>query len=126
MPLAPGCNRCKAEQWQRDGRGLWAKRACTGLASHGGSHSFGLWEHNPQTQNPTDELLAALRALVEIYGPSTDYGAPTAARRSTRRRCSEQSSQRSARRPAARTARKGDGHRPRIRSDLGRNARTSV
>jgi hypothetical protein len=73
MPLAPGCNRCKAEQWQRDGRGLWAKRACTGLASHGGSHSFGLWEHNPQTQNPTDELLAALRALVEIYGPSTDY-----------------------------------------------------
>lgn len=78
-PLAPGCNKCKAEEWQRDGRGLWARRACNDLASHGGRHSFGLWEHNQQPPSGEIErdLLAALndmRCRIKAWRIDADAG----------------------------------------------------
>lgn len=39
---------CLAEEWVRDGRGLWAMRACQYYAKHGKSHSFGSWRYNVQ------------------------------------------------------------------------------
>jgi hypothetical protein len=38
--------RCKAEEWHRDGRGLWAMRACVRDTQHGGRHEFGVWRYN--------------------------------------------------------------------------------
>ena len=37
---------CLAEEWHRDGRGLWAMRVCHGSARHGGRHLFGAWRYN--------------------------------------------------------------------------------
>jgi len=37
---------CKAEEWQRDGRGLWAMRRCLGGQGHAARHSFTAWEYN--------------------------------------------------------------------------------
>lgn len=40
-------NRCLAQEWQRDGRGLWAMRHCTYDAQHRGkSHFYGPWQYN--------------------------------------------------------------------------------
>jgi hypothetical protein len=37
---------CLAEQWHRDGRGLWAMRACINKAKHSQSHVFHRWTYN--------------------------------------------------------------------------------
>jgi hypothetical protein len=37
---------CLAQEWQRDGRGLWAMCACQYYQGHGKSHSFGQWKYN--------------------------------------------------------------------------------
>jgi hypothetical protein len=39
---------CLAEEWQRDGRGLWAMRACRYYEKHGKPHDFGSWRYNVQ------------------------------------------------------------------------------
>ncbi len=39
---------CKAEEWNRDGRGLWAERHCTDKRSHVGRHRFSAWRYNVQ------------------------------------------------------------------------------
>jgi hypothetical protein len=39
---------CLAEEWQRDGRGLWARRTCRLWAPHGNRHDFSSWEYNVQ------------------------------------------------------------------------------
>jgi hypothetical protein len=38
--------RCKAEEWQRDGRGLWAMRACRHFYQHSTPHDFEPWRYN--------------------------------------------------------------------------------
>lgn len=37
---------CKAEEWQRDGRGLWATRSCISHHGHRSSHTFEPWRYN--------------------------------------------------------------------------------
>jgi hypothetical protein len=50
---------CLAEEWHRDGRGLWAMRACINKAKHGGriggAHVFSAWRYNvhpPSVERP--------------------------------------------------------------------------
>jgi hypothetical protein len=38
---------CKAEEWQRDGRGLWAMRTCEIHGEHS-RHLFGRWRYHVQ------------------------------------------------------------------------------
>jgi hypothetical protein len=37
---------CLAQEWQRDGRGLWAMRACQYYGGHTVGHAFGSWRYN--------------------------------------------------------------------------------
>lgn len=68
--LAPGCNRCLAEEWVRDGRGLWAMRECTGLAKHGGRHSFTAW--HCYMKPPGHEVYGYLSRLFLHYAPQCE------------------------------------------------------
>jgi hypothetical protein len=43
-----GLRACLAEEWHRDGRGLWARRTCRLWAPHGNRHDFSSWEYNVQ------------------------------------------------------------------------------
>ena len=36
---------CRAEEWQRDGRGLWAMRTCISHEGHQSEHTFGQWRY---------------------------------------------------------------------------------
>lgn len=54
---------CVAEEWQRDGRGLWAMRRCRNLAGHSSRHDFAAWEY--YVQPPGVAALAAERAARE-------------------------------------------------------------
>jgi len=62
---------CKAEEWVRDGRGLWAMRRCMSAPSHGGRHLFTSWTYNVQPPGQSSErarqqgLKKALIDLVE-------------------------------------------------------------
>ena len=71
---------CKAEEWQRDGRGLWAMRACINHPEHGERHVFSAWRYNVKppsvgavdphatstgTQSPREESSSSSRAIVE-------------------------------------------------------------
>jgi len=46
--------RCLAQEWVRDGRGLWAKRACRNDAGHVTPHQFAAWQYNVGA--PPDQL----------------------------------------------------------------------
>lgn len=37
---------CKAEEWHRDGRGLWAMRSCISHDGHKSAHTFEPWRYN--------------------------------------------------------------------------------
>ncbi len=56
---------CLAREWQRDGRGLWAMRACQYYQGHGKSHSFGQWKYNVA---PLEALLGRLPADHAVSG----------------------------------------------------------
>jgi hypothetical protein len=58
---------CPAEEWHRDGRGLWAVRRCRNWHTQKGSpHSFTQWEYNAQPPGLTEQSRQqeALRALL--------------------------------------------------------------
>lgn len=37
---------CPAEEWHRDGRGLWATRSCISAQGHQSPHTFEPWRYN--------------------------------------------------------------------------------
>jgi hypothetical protein len=43
--------KCFAQEWQRDGRGLWAMRRCRYFYQHVGKHDFDSWRYNVQPPN---------------------------------------------------------------------------
>jgi hypothetical protein len=60
-PAAEGARpdgQCQAEEWVRDGRGLWAMRVCRRAAGHGARHEFTSWYLNV---NPPSTLALAAR-----------------------------------------------------------------
>lgn len=47
---------CVAEEWHRDGRGLWAMRRCISHQGHDSSHTFEPWRYDvdpPQSRSQT-------------------------------------------------------------------------
>jgi hypothetical protein len=58
-PTSPGGSGeapCPAEEWHRDGRGLWAVRRCRNWHTQKGSpHSFTQWEYNAQPPGLTEQ-----------------------------------------------------------------------
>ena len=54
-PLSDPPVACLAEEWHRDGRGLWARRVCRNWGKHP-RHDFASWEYNvqPPTVQPSD------------------------------------------------------------------------
>jgi hypothetical protein len=63
-----------AEEWQRDGRGLWAMRACRFAFKHSSQHEFTSWKYN--VQPPAAALLTEqsrqLEALMRIAKEATN------------------------------------------------------
>lgn len=57
---------CVAEEWQRDGRGLWAMRCCISHAGHDSAHTFEPWRYNVKPRER--ELLVCLRRMCGMYG----------------------------------------------------------
>lgn len=47
-------HKCKAEEWQRDGRGLWAMRHCRFVGKHG-HHEFTSWTYNVEPPGVSSE-----------------------------------------------------------------------
>lgn len=43
---ADGMDTCQAEEWQRDGRGLWAMRVCMLPSQHDKRHEFSSWRYH--------------------------------------------------------------------------------
>jgi hypothetical protein len=57
---------CVAEEWQRDGRGLWAMRSCISHAGHDSAHTFTPWNYDVKPRER--ELLVCLRRMCGMYG----------------------------------------------------------
>jgi hypothetical protein len=55
----PTPNMCLAQEWHRDGRGLWAMRSCEYYTGHGKAHAFGSWKLD--VQPPESDEIAFLR-----------------------------------------------------------------
>lgn len=71
--------KCKAEEWHRDGRGLWAMRSCISATAHAGApHIFTAWRYDVLI---APELLASVKELYDILlnGMQADYDYMTAA-----------------------------------------------
>jgi hypothetical protein len=61
---------CLAEEWHRDGRGLWAMRACINKAKHGGriggAHVFSAWRYNVQPLAVRPPVAAPLQEALKV------------------------------------------------------------
>lgn len=78
---------CKAEEWHRDGRGLWAMRSCISHDGHKSSHTFEPWRYNvvlpamqggivtPDNPEIIQRLTAIRRALTHPQFYDGDIGA---------------------------------------------------
>src|SRR6185436_10186562 len=61
---------CPAEEWHRDGRGLWAMRSCRFAFKHTARHEFTSWQYYKQAPEPSE--LSALRTRLRAMEGAQD------------------------------------------------------
>jgi hypothetical protein len=61
----PTPDMCLAQEWHRDGRGLWAMRSCQYYTGHGKAHAFGSWKYNVEPQ------------ALDVDGGHSEHPSPT-------------------------------------------------
>jgi hypothetical protein len=67
--------KCLAQEWQRDGRGLWAMRACRHYYQHNTPHDFEPWRYNVQPPH-LDGPAGGARGEAETTAPERDARTP--------------------------------------------------